>query len=131
MGSGRLQNRRRVVANGQDAVDALIKQMRQHISEMTATDVLTRLGEINIIDVREPDEVLLGYLPSAINVPRGVLEFRMSDALFHRGGTLLLYSNQGFRSVLAATTLQNMGYQYVLSLQGGYRAWCRLGYPIA
>jgi rhodanese-related sulfurtransferase len=41
-----------------------------------------------------------------------------------------LYCGGGSRSALAAEALQRMGYKNVLSMDGGWRRWCELGYPI-
>lgn len=43
---------------------------------------------------------------------------------------LFLYCGGGYRSILAAATLQEMGYSNVVSVQGGWRAWEEAGAPV-
>ena len=84
-----------------------------------------------IIDVREPDEYAAGHLAGAINLPRGLLEFKLSGtpALEPRGLNVVLYCKTSGRAALAANTMQNMGYLNVVSIAGGYDAWVGAGKP--
>jgi rhodanese-related sulfurtransferase len=94
-----------------------------------------------IVDVREPAEYGEGHLPSAVNIPRGVLELRadptspgadpaLSGDLAAR---ILVYCTKGpgARSLLAAQTLRGMGYEHVEVLGGGLMAWAEAGLPVA
>jgi rhodanese-related sulfurtransferase len=85
-----------------------------------------------IIDVREADEYAAGHLAGAINIPRGLLEFKLSGtpALERRDMSVLLYCRTSGRSALAATTMQAMGYLNVVSMAGGYEAWVAAGEPV-
>lgn len=78
-----------------------------------------------VLDVREPAEYEMGHLPGAVNVPRGVLEFRVGDhpALTDPDATILLYCKNGGRSTLAAHTLKQMGFEQVRMLVGGFDGW--------
>lgn len=86
-----------------------------------------------IIDVREPDEYAAGHLPGAINLPRGLLEFKLSGtpALESRDLNVVLYCKTSGRSALAANSMQSMGYLNVVSIAGGYDAWVAAGKPTA
>lgn len=94
-----------------------------------------------LIDVREPDEFAAGHLPGAINLPRGVLEFKIaahpalacqtSDALAQKSRTLVLYCLSGGRAALAADSLQQLGFEHVHSLAGGIAAWREAALPVA
>lgn len=85
-----------------------------------------------VIDVREPDEYAAGHLAGAVNLPRGLLEFKLSGtpALEPRNLNVVLYCKTGGRSALAANTMQSMGYLQVVSLAGGYDAWAEAGKPV-
>ena len=93
-----------------------------------------------LIDVREPEEYAAGHLPGAVNLPRGVLEFRIeahpalacrtSPELADRGRPLVLYCLTGGRSALATESLQRLGFTLVRSLSGGVTAWRQAGYPL-
>ncbi|MBU1360132.1 MAG: sulfurtransferase [Gammaproteobacteria bacterium] len=111
----------------------LVLAAKAHCTEVTverAPDVL-RSAEV-IIDVREADEYAAGHLAGAINVPRGLLEFKLSSTpeLERRDMNVLLYCKTSGRSALAAITMLNMGYLNVVSMAGGYEAWVAAGQPV-
>lgn len=85
-----------------------------------------------VLDVREPDEFAAGHIPGAINVPRGLLEFKLSATpeLGRRDLDILLYCRSGGRAALAACSLQDMGYANVRSIEGGYDAWIASGQKV-
>lgn len=107
------------------------KQRCREINADTAAAALA--GADVVIDVREPDEFAAGHLPGAINLPRGLLEFKVSNspALERRDLRVLLYCSTGGRSALAACSLLDMGYLDVTSIAGGFDAWRAAGHPIA
>lgn len=82
-----------------------------------------------LIDVREADEYSAAHIPGAINIPRGLLEFKLSNdpQLSDRQLKLVLYCKNSGRSALAADALREMGYRNVLSLSGGIEAWQAAG----
>ena len=82
-----------------------------------------------VIDVREQDEYVQGYIPGARWIPRGFLEQRIEEAVPERDRPLVLYCAGGTRSALAARSLRELGYTRVESLAGGFGAWKRAGYP--
>lgn len=85
-----------------------------------------------VIDVREPDEFAAGHLAGAINLSRGLLEFKLSGnpALQARDLSVVLYCKTSGRAALAACSMQTMGYLNVVSLAGGYDAWVAAGQPV-
>ncbi len=85
-----------------------------------------------VIDVREADEYAAGHLPGAVNLPRGLLEFRLSatPALEKRDLNVVLYCKTSGRAALAAHSMQSMGYLNVVSIDGGYDAWLAAGKPV-
>ena len=82
-----------------------------------------------LIDVREADEFHSAHIPGAINIPRGLLEFKLSNdsQLADPELKLVLYCKNSGRSALAADALREMGYRNVLSLSGGIEAWQTAG----
>ena len=82
-----------------------------------------------LIDVREHDEYVQGYIPGARWIPRGYLELRIEDAVPDRDRHVVIYCASGTRSVLAARSLRELGYTRVSSLTGGFGTWKRAGYP--
>jgi len=85
-----------------------------------------------VIDVREPAEYLAGHLSGAINIPRGLLEFKIGDftALSHKDTSIVLYCKTSGRAALAALNLQRMGYENIRSLAGGFDAWVSGGQKV-
>ena len=79
--------------------------------------------------MREADEYSAAHIPGAINIPRGLLEFKLSNdaQLAERTLKLVLYCKNSGRSALAADALREMGYRNVLSLAGGIEAWQAAG----
>jgi adenylyltransferase/sulfurtransferase len=76
-----------------------------------------------VIDVREQDEVEQGIIPGAVHIPRGYLESRIEQYVPDLETPVVAYCAAGNRSAFAAETLQQMGYQHVTSLKGGFGAW--------
>ena len=85
-----------------------------------------------VIDVREPAEFQAGHLPGAVNIPRGVLEFKIGDnaALANKDQPIVLYCKTGGRAALSAVNLQRMGYTQVRSLTGGFDGWVSGGQKV-
>lgn len=112
-----------------DLVVAAKSQCRE-VSVEDAQALVRSAGAV--IDVREPDEYAAGHLAGAVNLPRGLLEFKLSGtpALEPRDLSMVVYCKSGGRSALAANTMQNMGYLHVVSLAGGYDSWVEADKPV-
>jgi molybdopterin/thiamine biosynthesis adenylyltransferase/rhodanese-related sulfurtransferase len=110
-----------------------IKQVKAQIDEIdpSAVSEVTGVEGVVIVDVRESDEWDAGHLPGAKHVPRGHLESRIEGAAADRGQRVILYCASGNRSALAAKTLRDeLGYQNVESMTGGYTLWKDRGYAV-
>lgn len=111
----------------------LVSEAKAQIKEIDVATAAQHLAAgATVIDVREPAEFEAGRLPGAVNIPRGVLEFKTSDhpALANRDAEILLYCKTGGRSALATLNLQRLGYTNVLSMVGGYDAWNASGQKV-
>jgi len=107
----------------------LIAEAKARISEVTPQQVLDRQknGErITLLDVRDLHEVNLGKIPGTLHISRGNLETKV-EAQIPRDAHVVIYCATGRRSVFAADTLQQMGYQNVSSMATGFRGWCEAG----
>ncbi len=121
-----------------DFVRAALETVEE-ISPKGAAAILTKPDRAGwyFVDVREPDEYAEGHIPGARNFPRGFLEVR-ADLEHHkrdpwledRGRKLILYCGGGHRSALATRTLQEMGFERVLSLAKGWTGWIERDLPI-
>jgi rhodanese-related sulfurtransferase len=83
-----------------------------------------------IIDIRETQERSQGFIPNSIWVARGYLELQI-ERIAPMQTDIVIYCAGGTRSLLAADSLQNMGYENVYSLSAGFRGWAELGCPIS
>ncbi|MCH1930778.1 rhodanese-like domain-containing protein [Shewanella acanthi] len=83
-----------------------------------------------LIDVREDKEWLQDHLPQAKHLSRGIIERDIEARFPDKATPLLLYCAGGVRSVLAAHSLQQMGYTHVASMIGGYKAWVQRQLPL-
>lgn len=117
--------RRRMTVTAQDLVNAAKKV----ITEAESNEVIQQINNLTVIDVREPNEYTEGHLPGAINIPRGVLEFKIGDqpAMSDPDTDLLVYCRSGARGALATETLMKLGYNNVKNLAGGFKAWQEAG----
>lgn len=110
-----------------------VRQIKGQIAEVDPAQVHDVLWDENVvlIDVRESDEVAAGKLPGAVHVPRGFLESRIDGAVGDRAKRVVLYCASGNRSALAARTLKDdLGYENVESMTGGYTLWKDRGYEV-
>src|SRR4029077_658692 len=110
----------------------LLNQVKSEIEEIDAPGAaeLLESGEPPaLIDVREQDEWDQGIIPGAVHIPRGYLESRAEQTLPDHERPVVVYCAGGARSAFAAKTLEELGYENVYSLAGGYTDWKRNGFP--
>jgi molybdopterin/thiamine biosynthesis adenylyltransferase/rhodanese-related sulfurtransferase len=106
----------------------LLAQLRGEIDEIDTTSARD-LADAVFVDVREQDEWDEGHIPGALHVSRGHLESRIETALPDKARQVVVYCQSGNRSVFATKTLEELGYENVASLAGGYTDWKRNGFP--
>ncbi len=106
----------------------LLKRTRDEIAEVDARSA--RDLDALFVDVRERDEWEEGHIPGAVHVPRGNLESRIEGVAGDRTTQIVLYCASGARSVFAAKSLGDLGYERVVSLSGGFADWKRNGYDV-
>lgn len=109
----------------------LVLEAKGQIQEVGTDEAQGMLGKRVVIDVREYDEYAAGHLPGAINIPRGILEFKigMVPECARKDGALLIYCRTSGRAALSAVQLQRIGYGNVVSMLGGFEAWNSEGRP--
>ncbi|MBW3542641.1 MAG: sulfurtransferase [Planctomycetes bacterium] len=113
--------------------ERLVDEARAQIRECTASDVKQRLdrGEtFQLVDVREESEYARSHLPGAQHLGKGVIERDIEQAIPDTSAPIVLYCGGGYRSALAAESIQKMGYSNVLSMDGGFRGWREAGFPV-
>ena len=121
-----------------DAFRKILLQARELVTEWSPLEVNAALAyrheseqdgqDFVLIDVREKHEWNEGHIPGAVHVPRGHLESNIEEKIPDKSKKIILYCAGGVRSLMAGQTLQQMGYQDVISMSGGFGRWKGLGY---
>lgn len=112
-------------------IHELMARLRSHIKEVRPAEVNSMREadrSLVLIDVRERDEVEQGHIPGAIHIPRGFLELRIENTVPDRQTRIVTYCGGGTRSLLAAESLQRLGYEDVASMVGGFTMWRNEGH---
>ena len=95
------------------------------MEEITATELRQRLDQgddIQIIDVREPNEFEIGRIPDSKLIPLGQGLNRMNEIDADR--ETVVHCKMGGRSAKAIEALQRSGFQgRLMNLKGGITAW--------
>jgi len=113
----------------------LVLEARNSVTECSpdALHGLLTTPHTLLIDVREPDEYRQGHIAGAVNIPRGMLEFRISaePTLQDVARPVIVYCKTSGRAALSVVALQRMGFTNLTSLAGGFDAWVAGGHPVA
>jgi adenylyltransferase/sulfurtransferase len=93
--------------------------------EMTATELKQRLDkgdDIQIVDVREPNEYQIARLPNSLHIPLAQVVSRMSE--IDPARETIVHCKMGGRSARAIEALKSAGFTGQLTnLKGGITAW--------
>jgi rhodanese-related sulfurtransferase len=111
----------------------LVDQARKLIRETTPAAVRRRQeagDRFFLVDVREDNEWQKGRAAGAIHLGKGIIERDIEAAIPDHNAPIVLYCGGGYRSALAADALQQMGYTSVESMDGGWKGWLEMNYPI-
>lgn len=120
-----------------EASREILRRARKQVPEWSARQVHggleqqqghTAEQDFVLVDVREKNEWDEGHIPGAIHVPRGYLELQIEEAVPDKSKKVVLYCAGGVRSLMAGSTLQQMGYEDVISMAGGFGQWKANGY---
>jgi len=112
----------------------IVDEARKNIREVTVNDVKKMLDQgerFHLVDVREESEWAKDHLPGAIHLGKGVIERDIEQRLPDTSATIVLYCGGGYRSALASDNLRKMGYENVISMDGGIRGWREKGYSLS
>ncbi|MGR3319480.1 MAG: rhodanese-like domain-containing protein [Candidatus Anammoxibacter sp.] len=112
---------------------SIVNDAKSRIKETNTDEVKANLDcekDFYLVDVREESEWAKGHIPNSIHIGKGVIERDIEKKIKDTGAKIILYCGGGFRSALAADNLQKMGYNNVLSMDGGYSGWVNAGYPV-
>jgi rhodanese-related sulfurtransferase len=111
----------------------LVDDAKSRIREVTVEETRARLATdegVRLIDVREDSEWQAAHASGSEHFGRGIIERDIEHEVPDKAAELILYCGGGYRSALAADSLQRMGYTNVFSMAGGWKAWKEAGAPI-
>ncbi len=117
-------------------VEQLVAEANERVTTLSVDEAKGKLGDDDVLfvdlrDVRELEKE--GRIPGAQHAPRGMLEFWVDpDSPYHKpvfaeGRQLILYCKSGWRSALAAASLEDMGVPRVSHMDTGYGGWVEAG----
>ncbi|MFO7986251.1 MAG: rhodanese-like domain-containing protein [Desulfatiglandaceae bacterium] len=109
-----------------------VSEAKKDVCEVSVSEAMNCLDEGGYIflDCREPKEFKMGHIPGAINIPRGLMEFKVTKEIPNKEANILVYCKVGGRGCLTTCTLCRMGYENVKNIAGGWKAWVKAGYPV-
>ena len=118
---------------------ALVDEAMEEVKTYSVEAVKARLADpaVQLVDIRDVRELEReGSVVGALHAPRGMLEFWVDPASPYFKPTFadeskefILFCGAGWRSALAAKTLQDMGMTNVAHIDGGYAEWLKQGAP--
>ena len=117
---------------------ALVDEAMAEVTTYSVEQVRARLGaaDVQIVDIRDVRELGEALVTGAYHAPRCMLEFWVDPASpYHKkifadeSKEFILYCGAGWRSALAAKTLQDMGMRNVAHIEGGFADWQKAGAP--
>ena len=116
---------------------ALVDEAMAQVKTYSAADVRARIGQpgLQMVDIRDVRELQAdGTVPGSYHAPRCMLEFWVDPASpYHKkifadeDKEFVLFCGAGWRSALAAKTLQDMGMTNVAHIDGGFTDWVKQG----
>ncbi|HSW07278.1 MBL fold metallo-hydrolase [Aquabacterium sp.] len=120
--------------SGGKTVAQMLAEAAASVPFMAMAELRTRLESLSpdliVLDVRERDAFEAAHIPGARLLPRGQLELRVNTELPDPTLRIVTCCEFGRISTLAAATLRSMGFQRVVALDGGMKAWQEAGYPV-
>jgi len=96
-----------------------------------ASKLIDANSELQIVDVRRPDEFEAGHLKNAVLVTWGEEGFEKEAlAKLSKDKPVLVYCRSGRRSTAATEVLRKLGFKELHNLDGGITAWQEAGHPV-
>ena len=111
----------------------LLNEARQHIPEMSVGQLREHLEKNKdslLLDVRGLDEWEMGHIEGAVHIARGHLEVEAESRLPDKAREIVVYCAAGVRSLLAAMSLKELGYERVVSMADGFEDWESAHFPV-
>lgn len=124
------------------SADEIITEMKVGLETIDVKSLKSKIDEMEtyflLIDVREPNEHVFGYIPGSLNIPAGTILFNITNEKFFEDqmmytpeleDDIVVYCKKGKRSIMAANYLQQLGYKNVKYIEGGWKNW-EMNFPL-
>jgi rhodanese-related sulfurtransferase len=120
-------------------IKALVAEAEAQVDNLAVEQAKALHGrdDVLFVDLRDVRELWReGTVPGSVHAPRGMLEFWVDpDSPYHKdvfasGKKMVFFCQSGWRSALAAKTVQDMGLDNVAHIKGGFSAWKTAGFPV-
>lgn len=105
-------------------------ESRKNVKACSVKDVLNLFKikesedmDFILVDIREDNEFNSGHIKGAKHIGKGIIERDIHLHVKDHDKKIILYCGGGYRSLLAAESLQKMGYTNVISMDGGWKEW--------
>jgi rhodanese-related sulfurtransferase/glyoxylase-like metal-dependent hydrolase (beta-lactamase superfamily II) len=105
-----------------------LERKTRRITAQALADMIAADAKPTIIDVRSEKEYAGGHIDGSLNIPVNHLADRVSK--LSKTGTVIVHCEGGYRSAIAAGILMNAGFENVIDLVGGYKAWVASQTPV-
>src|SRR5437773_5038536 len=102
--------------------------MADRISSEALKNLMVGKTQFAFIDVREAGEYNTSHIPGSSLISRRHLEFQLPLAVPYKGTPVMLCDDDARRVLLAAATVERMGYRQVSVLDGGINRWVSKDY---
>lgn len=83
--------------------------------------------DVIVLDVRNDAEFAKGHVPNARHMP--LIDLRKHSNQLDRKKTIATFCGSGYRASIAASLLEQNGFEHVASVPGSWNAWCAAGLP--
>ncbi len=113
--------------------DWFIVKAKKESSEISVEETHRLLQEkelIVLLDIREKEEIALGYIEGATFLPQGLLKEKVESFLPNKDVPVIVYCAGGIRSLAAAKLMREEGYTNVFSMAKGINGWKEAGYEV-
>lgn len=100
------------------------------ISVQETHQLLQEKKPVVLLDIREKEEMVLGYIKGATFLPQGLLNEKVESLLPDKNAPVVVYCAGGIRSLAAAKLMKEKGYTRVFSMIKGIDGWKKAGYEV-
>ena len=106
------------------------KKEGSEISVEETHQLLQKKEPIVLLDIREKEEIALGYIEGTAFLPQGLLSEKVENLLPDKNVPVVVYCAGGIRSLAAAKLMKERGYTHVFSMAKGINGWREAGYEV-